>query len=205
MYHWHRGPSRLVWFMIGAFSATWWWKHKQGHNGRVSYCSRPELPANSYQPPPYYPQHPHQQQPPPQSTALMKNETEPAAAAEPVVHTREWNWSWGSHTPLPPPPVDHGWDEEKHRQWEQERWEKRIDEEKQKLQNIGRQATDTFADFSEATLDGILSTVEAMKAKLAEHRDNRERQIREWQTWREQQIKQLEDWKKMQEQQNNRS
>jgi hypothetical protein len=39
-----------------------------------------------------------------------------------------------------------------------------------------RQAGDSMTDLSEATLDSILCTVETLKAKLAEHRAQRERQ-----------------------------
>ncbi|KAF8586377.1 hypothetical protein K439DRAFT_1631795 [Ramaria rubella] len=49
---------------------------------------------------------------------------------------------------------------------EGERWR----EEREKLAKISSQATDTAADVSEAALDTILSTVETLKLKLAEHR-----------------------------------
>jgi len=204
MYHWHhRGPSRFVWFMIGAFSATWFLKHKHQYHIRPR-CSRPDLPADSYsQQPQYYPPSIPIPAPPPApapaishalpvnaslSQAHEQSARVPESDREKVHQAREWGWGWGSHgsTPSPPtPPVDHGWDEESQKRWAEERQQK-------------RQVTDTFADFSEATLDTVMSAVESLKSKLAEHRANRDRQIREWQAWREQQIKQLEEWKKQQ-------
>jgi len=51
------------------------------------------------------------------------------------------------------------------RQWE---------EEKLKLQAIGQQAEDVMAKLSETTLDSVMTTMEALKQKLAEHRAQRE-------------------------------
>lgn len=53
----------------------------------------------------------------------------------------------------------------KDRQWE---------EEKQKMQAIGRQAEEVMAKLSEEALDSIMSSMEALKVKLAEHRAQRE-------------------------------
>lgn len=48
-HHWHRGPSRILWFFIGAASATFWIKRKDMHNeGHFSRCFR----APIQQPPP---------------------------------------------------------------------------------------------------------------------------------------------------------
>ncbi|TCD61782.1 hypothetical protein EIP91_007960 [Steccherinum ochraceum] len=224
MGHWHHhgrgGPSRFVWFMIGAFSATWFLKHKYTHNGRIR-CSRPEISADSYAVPPTYPYYPAPRPaiPVSASAAVSASPTVPVVAVaeeQPAqtevkapTPTKERRWSpWGhSHSPPPPPPppppappVDHRWDDEMvQKNWEEER-AKQWEQQQQKMQTVGRQAQDTFTDFSEATLDTILTTVEGMKAKLAEHRANRERQIREWQTWREEQIRQLDEWKKQQAQ-----
>jgi len=66
------------------------------------------------------------------------------------------------------------------------------------METLGKQAQDTLTDLSEATLDTVLSTVETLKAKLAEHRAEKERQIRELQAMREEQLKQFEEWKKQQ-------
>lgn len=51
-YRWHRGPSRIVWFIIGAVSATWYIKGKEAHrqgygpwNGpwNHGHCVRPPI------------------------------------------------------------------------------------------------------------------------------------------------------------------
>ncbi|KAJ7449590.1 hypothetical protein FB451DRAFT_1566921 [Mycena latifolia] len=66
----------------------------------------------------------------------------------------------------PAPPLPWGYPEShRDRQWE---------EEKRKLQAIGQQAEDVMAKLSEATLDSVMSTMEALKLKLAEHRAQRE-------------------------------
>ncbi|KAJ7623315.1 hypothetical protein FB45DRAFT_925256, partial [Roridomyces roridus] len=72
---------------------------------------------------------------------------------------------------MPPPPLPWGYPEaHRDRQWE---------EEKVKLQELGRQAEDVMTKFSESTLDSIMTTVEALKAKLAEHRAQREQAQRQ--------------------------
>ncbi|KAJ7115842.1 hypothetical protein C8R44DRAFT_628261 [Mycena epipterygia] len=66
----------------------------------------------------------------------------------------------------PAPSLPWGYPEShRDRQWE---------EEKLKLQAIGRQAEEAMAKLSEATLDSVMTTMEALKAKLAEHRAQRE-------------------------------
>ncbi|KAJ7834102.1 hypothetical protein B0H13DRAFT_2212361 [Mycena leptocephala] len=65
-----------------------------------------------------------------------------------------------------PPAMPWGYPEShKDRQWE---------EEKQKMQAIGRQAEEVMAKLSEEALDSVMSTMEALKVKLAEHRAQRE-------------------------------
>jgi len=67
---------------------------------------------------------------------------------------------------IPPASLPWGYPEShRDRQWE---------EEKQKMQAIGRQAEDVMAKLSEATLDSVMSSMEALKVKLAEHRAQRE-------------------------------
>jgi len=69
-----------------------------------------------------------------------------------------------------PPQRDQAWnvgEQQKIQQW---------DEEKDRLLALGRQAGDTVSDLSEATLDSVQSLVESLKAKLIEHRIQRERQ-----------------------------
>ncbi|KAJ7077866.1 hypothetical protein B0H15DRAFT_557288 [Mycena belliarum] len=64
------------------------------------------------------------------------------------------------------PPLPWGYPET-HREYQ---WE----EEKRKLQAIGKQAEDVMARVSEATLDSVMTSMEALKVKLAEHRAQRE-------------------------------
>ncbi|KAJ6518681.1 hypothetical protein C8R45DRAFT_1065623 [Mycena sanguinolenta] len=67
---------------------------------------------------------------------------------------------------IPPTSLPWGYPEShKDRQWE---------EEKQKMHAIGRQAEEVMTKLSEDALDSIMSSVEALKAKLAEHRALRE-------------------------------
>ena len=47
--YWHRGPSRILWFAIGAFAATWWIKRKDGERYSFGHCKR--LPPQPYPPP----------------------------------------------------------------------------------------------------------------------------------------------------------
>ena len=46
--HWHRRPSRFLWFFIGAGTATWWILHKDANayhrHGFFGHCRRPQLP-----------------------------------------------------------------------------------------------------------------------------------------------------------------
>ncbi|KIK09039.1 hypothetical protein K443DRAFT_84152 [Laccaria amethystina LaAM-08-1] len=46
--HWHRRPSRFLWFFIGAGTATWWILHKDANSyhrhGFFGHCRRPQLP-----------------------------------------------------------------------------------------------------------------------------------------------------------------
>ncbi|EIW58661.1 uncharacterized protein TRAVEDRAFT_47803 [Trametes versicolor FP-101664 SS1] len=62
--------------------------------------------------------------------------------------------------------------------------------------DIVQQATDTITELSEATLNNLLVTVESLKAKLAEHRMQREQQEREIQALREAKFKQFEEWQR---------
>ncbi|KAK1228854.1 hypothetical protein PQX77_008096 [Marasmius sp. AFHP31] len=49
------------------------------------------------------------------------------------------------------------------------------DADRARLQEVGRQVGDTVTDLSEASLDMLLTTVQSMKEKLAQHRMDRER------------------------------
>ena len=86
MHHFHRGPSRFLWFVIGAASATWWIKSKEAQGFQVRHCSRARIPQEAYANPPV----PQDQQQPGQS--------QPQAQGHPW-HHRRWEWTW----PTPPP------------------------------------------------------------------------------------------------------
>ncbi|KDR80503.1 hypothetical protein GALMADRAFT_240790 [Galerina marginata CBS 339.88] len=138
MGHWHRGPSRLLWFFFGGLAATWWIKHKDADRRVFGHCMRPPVqapPTDSAAPPSPWPQN--------MSDIPRAINNIPPAHSSPV--SAEWE----------------------SRQWEQE---------KEHLANISRQATDAMADLTEATLETVLSTAESLKAKLAEHRAQREKQ-----------------------------
>ncbi|KAF8963417.1 hypothetical protein BDZ97DRAFT_1758673 [Flammula alnicola] len=125
MGRWHRGPSRLLWFIVGAATATWWIKRKDADRRIFGHCKRPPIQASSG-----------------------------PASDHPGAFS-------GSRSPFS------DWEKRQDWQWEQE---------KEHLAKISRQATDAMADLTESTLESVLSTAEALKAKLAEHRAQREKQ-----------------------------
>ncbi|KAF7308637.1 hypothetical protein HMN09_00713000 [Mycena chlorophos] len=143
-HHWHTGPSRLVWFVLGAASATWWIHRKQHHAAsneqHFGRCIRQPIPP-------------------------LQNDPPAPAPAPPAPNPMPWGYP------------------EAHRA-------RQFDEEIAKVKEIGKQAEDVMAKLSEDALDSALSTMEALKRKLAEHREQRLRAQRE-----------LE--KQVQEQQNN--
>lgn len=40
MYQYYRGPSRIVWFLIGAVTANWWLKRKDADSRIFGHCMR---------------------------------------------------------------------------------------------------------------------------------------------------------------------
>ncbi|KAF5383523.1 hypothetical protein D9615_003590 [Tricholomella constricta] len=133
-WHWHRGPRRLIWFIIGAAAATWWIKHKEERQGWKSHCIRapiqpPVLSSNA--------------DADPWSTRGVTKAINNLPPAEMSRHTNDWN------------------------------------DEKQHMAEISQSAGDKLAELSEATLDTVLMTVEVLKAKLAEHRAARDKQLEE--------------------------
>jgi len=157
MHYFHRGPRRLVWFILGGVAATWWIKHKEmrAHERYMGYCARqPIQPAA----------------PPAPAPSPEMNGNAPSQNQNTNVPPRtHWGGNPEAHyeasraTPSPPP-MPFGWSNQ---QWE---------EEKEKMWAMGRQAGDTMSELSESTLENVLSTVESLKAKLAEHRAEREQQ-----------------------------
>lgn len=152
-----RGGSRILWFLIGAGTVTWWSCHKEAHsNGRYfSHCYNPHIRPG----------------PPP-----------PQIASDNSVAHRQWqerlrnfnNMPPATNSPFPPPPgVQWGFGQ----QLQAQQWE----EEKERMWALGRQAGDSvrslpfiifllsdsvlqMAEMSETTLESILTTVEALRA-----------------------------------------
>ncbi|KAF5316665.1 hypothetical protein D9619_006655 [Psilocybe cf. subviscida] len=173
MGRWHRGPSRILWFLIGAGTATWWIKRKDGDRHIFGHCRRVAPPASvEAQPAPW----------PPQSITDIPRviANMPPASSEPA-------------SPQPVSPgargmMGEGWDPKR------SRYEDHWDIEKEQLAKLSKQAADTMAEITEATLASVMSTAEALKQasielvrdmrvstytplqKLAEHRAQREQQ-----------------------------
>ncbi|KAJ6591696.1 hypothetical protein DFH09DRAFT_1273564 [Mycena vulgaris] len=146
---WHGGPRRAIWFILGAASASMWMCRKECHSQ-----THERYFGHCFRPP----IHPIQPRTPP---------------AEPQPDAGQWRPRDipAAVNNIPPSQLPWGYPEShRDRQWE---------EEKLKLQAIGQQAEDVMAKLSEATLDSVMSTMEALKLKLAEHRAQREAAQRE--------------------------
>ena len=179
-----RGGSRLLWFIIGAGTATFWIKSHQAHEWHARNCWRDRIPQDAYPAPsaaaqgqaeemkrekdcrrwgwwgsrdswgPWQAPPPQVQQAQAQAQAQAASPGNPAASAQPSPPT--------SHVLPPPLPTD--------------RWE----EERMRVQSLGKQATETvsppffalhqdahpavqISELSEATLDSVLATVQSLK------------------------------------------
>jgi len=66
----------------------------------------------------------------------------------------------------PYPPTPGAWTQDAPWKWDQER---------EHFAKISRQAADAMTDLTESTLEGVLTTAEALKVKLAEHKAQREK------------------------------
>ncbi|KAG2113102.1 uncharacterized protein F5147DRAFT_62170 [Suillus discolor] len=152
MYPYHhryyfRGPSRIVWFILGAGTATFWncSRHMREHRAQYFPCvmQAPRVEGSGEQStPPVY--------------------SKPDAPG-PVPQEHRWNFIYRSQ---PNRNVDGtaGWNQ---REWE---------EDKERLKEIQKRAEDAMLDMSESTLESIVSTVEALKTKLAQHKTQREQE-----------------------------
>ncbi|KAJ7672646.1 hypothetical protein B0H17DRAFT_1141183 [Mycena rosella] len=148
---WRGGPRRAIWFILGAATATAWASRNECHRQ-----TNERYFGHCFRPPiaPMQPRAPDgTPEWRPRNIPAAVNNIPPAAA-------------------IPPPaPLPWGYPEShRDRQWE---------EEKRKLQAIGQQAEDVMAKLSEATLDSVMTTMEALKVKLAEHRAQREQAQRQ--------------------------
>ncbi|KAL0951906.1 hypothetical protein HGRIS_008561 [Hohenbuehelia grisea] len=156
---WHRGPSRLLWFGLGALSASMWVKHKQWHEGQGKQCyehclrAPVQAPPTTPQPSPY----PGDGRPAadvmmmPTSLKTIPESINRIPPAQDMVPSVPWMLGY---------------------QHQDQRWE----QEKEKMRDLGQQAGDMMTELSEATLDSVISTVEIFKAKLLENRARREEQ-----------------------------
>ncbi|RPD64388.1 hypothetical protein L226DRAFT_569828 [Lentinus tigrinus ALCF2SS1-7] len=214
-HHWHhmhrcgRATSRLLWFAIGAGTATWWAHHhdyRAWHEAR--HCARDRIPPNAYPAPGTAPA----------PTQAQDGQAQNPPSQTPGMPDRSDRWGWGSWGRGSWPAQENGgngpWDKWGwHRNGDAQRHSYPRPEgawgppspmpasvEKAPEKDVVQQATDTLTDLSEATLNNLLVTVESLKAKLAEHRAQREQQEREIQALREAKFKQFEEWQRQQEQ-----
>ncbi|KAF5355303.1 hypothetical protein D9758_005980 [Tetrapyrgos nigripes] len=165
--------SRLLWFALGAASATLFIWHKEAHHARNS-----RYWGNCFRAPVQVPGHigglggaalnevlPSGMSP--GASNVNKDACSTWARAPKTANNEK-----PTATPNPPPPlpapVPWGFEsfEQQRIQWEQDR------------ERLIAKAQDAMTELSEATLDSIASTVESLKAKLAEHRAQREKQQR---------------------------
>lgn len=127
MGHWHRGPSRLFWFIIGAASTAWWLKYKDihHHDRYFGHCFRPPVQA----PPP-----PFVQSTVPSDSNLPRGDNTLGAEAP---HVRRPRNIPEARPPQGPAPWGFG------QQRQAQQWE----EEKEHMWALGRQAGDTVRTF----------------------------------------------------------
>ncbi|KZT10082.1 uncharacterized protein LAESUDRAFT_810363 [Laetiporus sulphureus 93-53] len=224
----HRGGRffpRLFWFVVGAASASFWIKTHQAADWKDRHCWRACISQKAYPPPgenaaatmdterrrAWGGWHQHDG-PWGRKDGLADNANgtdgerrrgwggwhhhhdgpwgrKDAPAAGPTQDAQQATLPAQSppliqppHVPPPPMPSD--------------RW----DEDRQRIQALGKQATDTISELSEATLDSVLATVQNLKMKLAENRAQREEHMKQMQALKDDQMKMFEEWKKQYEQ-----
>ncbi|KAI5992583.1 hypothetical protein F5J12DRAFT_435761 [Pisolithus orientalis] len=87
---------------------------------------------------------------------------QPTGGSEPPIayQERDARWGWRHNPSSPGATVG----------WNQQEWE----ENKERLRNIQKRVSEAMVDMSESTLESIVSTAEALKARLAENRARRE-------------------------------
>uniref|UniRef100_A0A0W0G5R4 Uncharacterized protein n=1 Tax=Moniliophthora roreri TaxID=221103 RepID=A0A0W0G5R4_MONRR len=177
---WHRRPSRLLWFLIGAGTASFYFARKDAReNGQLygGYCRKvpvqapPMMQANleqSQKPSHWripYPNPPHMQPQTPPSMQQIQRPSEYITQSQvPVDHTSSLihqvtekppHFTWGK-----------GFEtfEQQRVQWEQER------------DRLVKKAQEAMTEMSEVTLDSLSSTIEALRTKLSEHKMEKEKQ-----------------------------
>ncbi|KDQ61769.1 hypothetical protein JAAARDRAFT_190495 [Jaapia argillacea MUCL 33604] len=140
-----RRPARLFWFILGGLATAWWFKSHENRSveGWKSRCRRvKEAPVDADPPTAGAPPY----APPPSIQAQAQARFEDGGSP-----------TWGTGQPgqqqAAPQYVPANWEEEKER-----------------MMAMKAKASDTMTEISEATLDGILSTVSSLKSKLADHK-----------------------------------
>jgi len=138
-----RGPSRLVWFVIGAATSAWWIKRKDNDKRIFGHCMRPALPP---------PGSPVVSAPAPNAAEAMI----PGAGEQPqqsAAMVRQWQWQWpqnASEVPqmvnnMPPagpamyPPTPGAWSQDAPYKWDQER---------EHFAKLSKQAADTVSTLT---------------------------------------------------------
>ncbi|KAH7914848.1 hypothetical protein BJ138DRAFT_1143092 [Hygrophoropsis aurantiaca] len=149
-FHWH-GPSRIFWFIIGAGAATFWHRSREirEHRGQFG-CVMQNRRLNA----------PGEFSAPASASTPPANVSTPYQDPAPVPQPGGWDWT----APQRSSDGTVGWN--------QQDW----DENKERMKQLQKRAEDVMADMSESTLDSIVSTVETLKGKIAEHRAEREQQ-----------------------------
>ncbi|XP_006461933.1 hypothetical protein AGABI2DRAFT_118783 [Agaricus bisporus var. bisporus H97] len=161
-HHWRhmgysRGPSRFIWFAIGAGVATVWHKCHKIHANSTSWSSWGHCHRAAIQQ--QYPS------PLPLSNASTNPDGSPTStqAQEPSFSFRDIPRRINN---LP----SAAWE------WGQEKERGKNQEEEDPLADLQRQATETMSDMSEAALETIVATAESLRAKLVENREQRRKQ-----------------------------
>ncbi|KAJ2915448.1 hypothetical protein MD484_g4941, partial [Candolleomyces efflorescens] len=148
-------PSRLLWFLIGAGSASWWMISKDrdfdrrhwGHCRRVDYPA-PRDPSNNDTAAPGGPG--------------PNNDSGSQQCRPHPWQTREhWEWRWHQRNRQE--------NNNGASQWPWEASDERFDE-------MTKQASEAMTELTEVTLDTVLTMAQALKVKLAEYRAEKERQ-----------------------------
>lgn len=87
MYRCGRHTSRLLWFGLGAFTASWYHAHNSLRAWRDTHCARDRIPQQAY-PPPGVPASADGAPPTPQDAT--------ASQAQPGPSERRHGWGWGA-------------------------------------------------------------------------------------------------------------
>ncbi|KAH9839872.1 uncharacterized protein C8Q71DRAFT_892487 [Rhodofomes roseus] len=79
--HHRRGGPRILWFLIGAGTATWWFKSHQAHEWKTRHCWRDRIPQDAYPMP---------------SGAPPAAYNASQAEEQKREYGKRWGWSWSS-------------------------------------------------------------------------------------------------------------